>query len=83
MDINAQLAVRQRISQVEADMRRHTDAAQDAATALRRAVNTFETPAGIDLEAIDAATIDLRLAKSKYTAALRERNELKAQIGEG
>jgi hypothetical protein len=81
-DLAMQIKVRARITQLEQDMGRQTQAAQDAATALRRCVNTFETPAEIDLEAIEAATVDLRLAQSKFRALVRERNELKAQVGE-
>ena len=80
-DIQAELAVRKRIGQLEQDMRRADQRATDACTEVRRAITAGENVAALDLDAVDAALVDLRVAKSQYQAAAKEAAELRRALG--
>ena len=81
-DIATQLEIRRQISACEADMKRATDRAADAVRHVSRATVLFNSPMDIDLDVVSAAAADIRDARAAYQAALKRRNELRAQLGE-
>jgi hypothetical protein len=81
-DIATQLEIRRLISLCEGDMRRATERASEAARQVSRAIVLFTTPMDIDLDVVNAALSDLREARQAFAAALKRKQELKAELGE-
>ena len=81
-DITTRLEIRRQVSACEADMKRATDRAADAVRHISRATVLFSSPMEIDLDVVSAAVADIRDARSAYQAALKRKNELRAQLGE-